>query len=85
MTLHNIKKVKGWRATSAALTLLTLRWWEGLKRSWAEVKRSTSRMRAVTATAGRYTVPLASLKPTVLYTAEKGMQQSPGGEKEEKE
>lgn len=56
------------------LTLETLLWEVTLKRSWAEVKRSTSRILAVMGRAVRYTRAPGSLKPFVLYTAEKGMQ-----------
>lgn len=44
------------------------------------VNLSTSRIRAIMGTVGRYTFALASLKPTVAYTAENGIRQSPGTE-----
>ncbi len=55
------------------LTLETLLWEVMLKRSCAEVKRSTSRILAVMGSAVRNTRASVSLKPIVLYTAEKGM------------
>lgn len=45
-------------------TLLTLLWLEMLKRSWAEVNRSTSRILAVIGE-DRKTLAVGSLKPTV--------------------
>lgn len=56
------------------LTLLTLLCEVTLKRSWAEVKRSTSKILAVMGRAVINTRAPDSLKPFVLYTAEKGMQ-----------
>lgn len=72
-----LNKIKKPALVACIRTLLTLLCCDRLKRSCAEVKRSTSRMRAVMGTVGRKTLALASLKPTVAYTAENGMRQSP--------
>ncbi len=68
-----------WRGRGVRdLTLETLLWEVMLKRSCAEVKRSTSRILAVMGSAVRNTRASVSLKPIVLYTAEKGMRFSVG-------
>lgn len=52
------------RVRACVCTLLTLLWLEMLKRSWAEVNRSTSRILAVIGE-DRKTLAVGSLKPTV--------------------
>ncbi|TNN34374.1 hypothetical protein EYF80_055466 [Liparis tanakae] len=58
-------------------TLLTLLCAVRLKRSWADMKRSTSRILAVTGE-DRNTLAPASLKPTAWYTAVKGRRSAAG-------
>ena len=57
-----------------SLTLDALLW---VKRSWAAVKRSTSRILAVMGMDTRKTLASDSLKPRVWYTALKGIRVSP--------